>query len=103
MPRYLILHLKRFYVVNGISIKNDNLVSYSSELTLNDNNNKYIYRLYGVVCHMGDCNSGHYVSYCKNINDNQWFLYNDSHVSPIDMNIVENNKYAYILFYEFVE
>ena len=39
------------------------------------------YELNGVVIHMGEANSGHYYSYIKNREKDDWFEFNDRHVS----------------------
>eukprot|EP01117_Protostelium_nocturnum_P014959 TRINITY_DN5751_c0_g1_i2.p1 TRINITY_DN5751_c0_g1~~TRINITY_DN5751_c0_g1_i2.p1 ORF type:complete len:315 (+),score=104.13 TRINITY_DN5751_c0_g1_i2:634-1578(+) len=57
------------------------------------------YDLVAIVNHSGGLLGGHYVSYCKNNVNSEWYLYDDSHVSQISENYVENSE-AYILFYQ---
>lgn len=62
--------------------------------------NDEIYDLYGVVVHAGSStNSGHYYSYCKNVNNDKWFECNDSHIGGIPSETQILNKEAYLLFY----
>lgn len=38
------------------------------------------YDLYATVHHMGNLNQGHYYCYAKNIDDNNWYAFNDEKV-----------------------
>jgi ubiquitin carboxyl-terminal hydrolase 8 len=59
---------------------------------------KSYFNLYGLCNHVGNSNSGHYFSYCKNQN-NKLYEFNDDIVKEINpLNIVTNN--AYLLFYK---
>lgn len=103
VPNYLIIQLKRF---NNDGIKNCtyidfptdnfNITNYISKEKCDANN--YIYSLYSVIYHSGDLESGHYWSCCKNL-DNNWYLFNDGHVSKINNEKELVTKDAYILFY----
>ena len=43
-----------------------------------------LYDLYGVVIHVGSStNSGHYFSYCKNMQNGSWYECNDSSISGL--------------------
>ena len=62
----------------------------------------YNYQLKGVISHLGESGmSGHFIAYCRNRIDNQWYCYNDATVT-----LCNNQKSdfmvgtAYILFYE---
>ena len=44
----------------------------------------YKYELVGVICHYGTNDmGGHFIAYCKNSNNCQWYKYNDAMVSKI--------------------
>jgi ubiquitin carboxyl-terminal hydrolase 8 len=103
VPNYIIIHLKRFNN-NGqkkrtqidFPIEDLNLTEYISSDKSDPNN--YIYSLYAVNYHSGDTHGGHYWASCRNLDDN-WYLFNDAHVSKIH-NLKELvTKDAYILFY----
>ena len=50
------------------------------------------YVLTGTVVHIGlSCNSGHYISYKKDING-KWYMYNDSIVSPVSYQEVKSES-----------
>jgi ubiquitin C-terminal hydrolase len=99
-PQILIITLKRF---SADGRKNDALVDFpvDSILDLSDysvgykpKSNKY--RLFGVANHMGDVGGGHYTSYARSPDSEEWFLYNDSqvfHVSNIQ-EIVSPSAYC---------
>lgn len=103
LPNYLIIHLKRFTPTGeklntnvSFSLDDINLANWI-ETSKNDPNN-YIYSLYAINYHSGNLNSGHYWSCCKNL-DNQWYIFNDGHVSKFHEQSNLINKDAYILFY----
>ena len=101
----IIIQLKRFDnkgKLNKISkqvefpIDDLNLSQYISS-DKNDPNN-YIYSLYAVNYHTGSLNSGHYWSSCKNLDEN-WYLFNDGHVTKFNTDTDVMYKDAYLLFY----
>lgn len=103
IPRILILSLQR--MDERTHRKNNCEVKFDERLNLDDyiddecqNTNKYIYYLYGVWCHAGNINYGHYYSYIK-INDKDWYQFNDSKVI-YNSNIETTSKYVYVLFYK---
>jgi ubiquitin carboxyl-terminal hydrolase 20/33 len=62
-----------------------------------------IYDLYGIIYHSGTLNSGHYVSFCKNLINNEWYLFDDNNVLHIPEDQIEsriNDSGAYVLFYK---
>lgn len=101
-PNILIICLKRF---NSNNSKKKNLVKFPIDsldlgkymLKIN-NDQKCQYSLYAIANHLGDSNFGHYISYCKNIN-NKWYKYDDDSVTEIDEKDLVSN-YAYCLFYQ---
>ena len=100
-PKILIIPFKRF---KPNQHKNNKLITFplilnmSSYILGDDNTAKY--KLFAIANHIGSSiHSGHYTAYCRDVNSNNWFCYNDSNVSPIsEANIVSNN--AYVLFYQ---
>ena len=57
---------------------------------------KCTYDLMSVVEHIGEIDTGHYVSYC--IVGDQWFSFNDHKVEPAKTSDVLSAR-AYLLFY----
>lgn len=55
------------------------------------------YDLFGTVNHLGNLQSGHYVTNVKV--EGQWFRCNDQHVRSTDEATVLTSQGAYILFY----
>ena len=39
--------------------------------------------LYGVLSHVGNVGSGHYVSYIRPLGQRQWYEFDDTRVSPV--------------------
>ena len=99
-PNYLILHLNRgrgaVYECNvnfPEKLNIFNYITYNKEGTL--------YELYAVICHLGPSSmSGHFVAYCRNRMDNQWYLYNDGLVNLCDREQQYKDGMPYILFYK---
>lgn len=56
------------------------------------------YQLFGVINHFGNLGFGHYTAYAKNWNDNRWYRFDDSHVTPADPEEVCSPA-SYVLFY----
>jgi ubiquitin C-terminal hydrolase len=113
LPVILIFQIKRF-IVNDYGIKLDkimNSVIYPIEnLDLSPyfhKDSQYIefsnYDLIGINIHfsLGEnkIDAGHYISIVKNINDNDWYLFNDSN-EPQKLNKEQlQNSNTYLLFY----
>ena len=57
-----------------------------------------LYNLYAVINHHGGMDFGHYFSYIKFNETEDWYEFNDSNVTKIENNI-ESFPYAYALFY----
>ena len=90
-PKNLIIVLKRFQQDNYSFSKNDNFLN----IPINWRHN---YKLKGGVIHSGRLGGGHYV-YFGNYND-KWYLFDDSHISKIKINHLDDyKKRAYLLHY----
>ena len=69
-----------------------------------DNNSPYYYELTGVICHFGSNDmGGHFIAYCKNCNNCEWYKYNDQIVTKCSFNEVKGTGLPYVLFYNYVE
>lgn len=100
LPNILIIDLKRFTNINRKICNDINIplidVDFSKYIK-GYNSNTYIYDLYGVCNHIGNCNGGHYTSFVKNAN-NKWYEFNDTFVNETEENKIISNK-SYCLFY----
>ena len=86
-PNILVVHFKRWIQMK----KNKQIVHFDEILKLNNET----YELFGIINHEGNIFGGHYFSYIKK---NNWFLFNDTNVSQIQLqNIVSDKNYC--LFY----
>ena len=67
------------------------------------NNSKFhkrpLYDLVSLVCHHGNYSSGHYTTFALNRNHNNWYVYDDKIVRPVDEATVARSE-AYVLFYQ---
>jgi ubiquitin carboxyl-terminal hydrolase 8 len=112
LPEYLIISLKRFKKNHmGFSYKkNDTTLSFpfgNDLLDLSDYTDGYekanaLYDLHCVGIHSGSMNGGHYYSYCKNPDNDKFYVYNDEHVSEVNLNDCKNDIYTqgYLLIYK---
>ncbi|KAL0740437.1 hypothetical protein Bca4012_081950 [Brassica carinata] len=107
LPDILVLHLKRFKTSKYFVKKIDTFVNFPindldlSKYVKDKNGESYLlYELYAVNNHHGGIAVGHYTAYAKLIDDddNKWYHFNDSHVSPVNESEIES-KAAYLLFY----
>lgn len=58
------------------------------------------YKLISVICHQNVNGSmGHYTCYSLNSINEQWYEFNDKHVTLVSAEIVRSSE-AYILFYK---
>ena len=90
LPKYLIITLKRYSNQNN---KINREINMYKEFIM-----KKKYELRGIVYHSGTTNGGHYVYYGEK--NNNWYLYNDSLVSKINDEKLDNiMKYGYIYLY----
>jgi ubiquitin C-terminal hydrolase len=90
-PKYLIITLKRYSNNNK---KNNQEIDMPYNFAFIDKN----FYLRGIIYHSGSTNGGHYVYYGNK--NNQWYLYNDSSISLINEQIINNiKKLGYIYLY----
>ena len=101
LPKYLIIHLKRFKRHGYSTQKNGAQVDFPIEglVIKNYSGRSFSYDLYAVSNHYGSMGGGHYTAYGKNINGN-WYDFNDSSVSGLrDIGLISSSA-AYVLFYK---
>ena len=92
---WLVISIKRFMKVGNQLLKNKRWVSYPlSGLSIHDQ----IFDLYGLVCHTGTRQEGHYTASIRS--GEIWYTCNDAVVQRVSPDEVANfNKEAYLLFY----
>ena len=96
-PHYLIINLNR-----GKGTIYECKVNFPEKLDISSfvisKNGAKIFCLYAVICNLGSV--GHFVAYCRNIMDNNWYLYNDGIVSLCNKKNQYQDGIPYILFYK---
>lgn len=109
-PPNLILVIKHFKYDRNYHVRrkllhkvnHDEIVSLVVHTT-NNTRIRMTYKLYAVIVHSGtNIDSGHYYTYAENHPD-QWFKFNDSHISSCSLNDIKNSNNfntPYILFYK---
>ncbi|KAI3974550.1 hypothetical protein MKX01_020322 [Papaver californicum] len=104
LPEILIIHLKRFSYSRFMKNKLETFVNFpthdldlSNYIAWKDGESSYRYVLYAVSNHYGSMGGGHYTAYAYH-GDNQWFDFDDSHVSAVSEDKIKTSA-AYVLFY----
>ncbi|XP_051836137.1 ubiquitin carboxyl-terminal hydrolase 20 [Antechinus flavipes] len=105
LPEILCIHLKRFRHEVMYSFKISSHVSFSLEgldlqpfLAKECVSQITTYDLLSVICHHGTAGSGHYIAYCQNVINGQWYEFDDQYVTEVHETVVQNAE-AYVLFY----
>uniref|UniRef100_UPI00358FACC9 ubiquitin carboxyl-terminal hydrolase 33 isoform X2 n=1 Tax=Myxine glutinosa TaxID=7769 RepID=UPI00358FACC9 len=105
LPEILCVHLKRFRHDLMYSSKISSHVAFPIEnldmgpfLAKESHTQVTTYNLLSVICHHGTAGSGHYVAYCQNLLNGQWYEFDDQCVTEVHETTVQNSE-AYVLFY----
>ncbi|XP_067106317.1 ubiquitin carboxyl-terminal hydrolase 20 isoform X1 [Osmerus mordax] len=105
LPEILCIHLKRFRHEVMYSFKINSHVSFPLEgldlrpfLAKESPSQITTYDLLSVICHHGTAGSGHYIAYCQNVINGQWYEFDDQYVTEVHEMVVQNAE-AYVLFY----
>ena len=101
-PKTLIVNLNRGI---GLQFKVD--IIFEEYLNIKkyviDKDSPYYYELIGVISHYGSNDVGeHFIAYCKNSNNCEWYKYNDEIVTKCSFSEVKSRGIPYILFYSYI-
>ncbi|KAL9545381.1 hypothetical protein MBANPS3_007173 [Mucor bainieri] len=105
LPEIMVVHLKRFSQVRHWGNKVDTMIDFPlKELDMTDRvlghqDESLIYDLYAVDNHYGGMGGGHYTAFAQNIEDGEWYEFNDSSVTAMSDKDVKTSA-AYLLFYK---
>eukprot|EP00249_Psilotum_nudum_P021021 c27938_g1_i1 orf=647-3565(+) len=105
LPEILVVHLKRFSYSRFSKNKLETFVNFpihdldlTKYISRKDGSRLQCYELYAISNHYGGMGGGHYTAYAKLIDDNRWYNFDDSHVSPVGEDEIKTAA-AYVLFY----
>ena len=103
VPHTLIINLNR-----GKGLEYNVNIVFDEYLNLNkyiiDENTPYYYELIGIICHFGSNDmGGHFVAFCKNCNNCEWYKFNDQIVTKCPFSEVKQSGLPYVLFYNYVQ
>jgi len=103
VPHTLIVNLNR-----GKGLEYNVNIIFDEYLNLNkyimDENSPYYYELIGVICHFGSNDmGGHFIAFCKNYNNCEWYKFNDQNVTKCLFTEVKQSGLPYVLFYNYVQ
>ncbi|KAH7513638.1 hypothetical protein FEM48_Zijuj11G0002100 [Ziziphus jujuba var. spinosa] len=105
LPDILVFHLKRFSYSRYSKNKLDTFVNFPihdldlSKYVISKDGKPHVYELYAISNHYGGLGGGHYTAYAKLIDENRWYHFDDSHVSPVGESEIKTSA-AYVLFYQ---
>ena len=102
-PKTLIINLNR-----GKGLEFNVNIIYEEYLNLKKyiyfENSPNYYELIGVICHLGSNDEGgHFIAYCKNSENCEWYKYNDQFVTKCYFDEVKRAKLPYVLFYSYIQ
>ncbi|PON49641.1 Ubiquitinyl hydrolase [Parasponia andersonii] len=105
LPEVLVIHLKRFSYSRSMKHKLETFVNFpihdfdlTNYVANKNNSRRQLYELYALTNHYGGMGSGHYTAHIKLVDENRWYNFDDSHISPINEEEVKSGA-AYVLFY----
>ncbi|KAK8512013.1 hypothetical protein V6N12_074697 [Hibiscus sabdariffa] len=105
LPEIIVFHLKRFTYGRYLKNKIGTFVNFPihnldlSKYVMNKDGQSYVYELYAISNHYGELGGGHYTAYAKLIDENRWYHFDDSHVSPVNESDIKTSA-AYLLFFK---
>ncbi|XWS74654.1 hypothetical protein CRYUN_Cryun01aG0016500 [Craigia yunnanensis] len=109
LPEVLVIHLKRFSYSRSIKHKLETFVNFpihdfdlTNYVADKRSSQSQLYELYALTNHFGGMGSGHYTAHIKLLDENRWYNFDDSHISPINEDDVKSAA-AYVLFYRRVK
>jgi ubiquitin carboxyl-terminal hydrolase 7 len=101
IPQILFLHLKRFSSIGKDIIKDHSAIEYHDEINLSNylssnskNGQDLEYKLYAVIVHQGQMNSGHYYVYIQDMLNKKWNKFNDRNVTFATTDEVFQSNYG---------
>ncbi|XP_021296304.1 ubiquitin carboxyl-terminal hydrolase 5 isoform X2 [Herrania umbratica] len=109
LPEVLVIHLKRFSYSRSMKHKLETFVNFpvhdfdlTNYVADKRSSRSQLYDLYALINHYGGMGSGHYTAHIKLLDENRWYNFDDSHISPINEEDVKSAA-AYVLFYRRVK
>ncbi|KAK3031828.1 hypothetical protein RJ639_035965 [Escallonia herrerae] len=109
LPEVLVIHLKRFSYSRSMKHKLETFVNFpihdfdlTTYVANKNNSRRQLYELYALTNHYGGMGSGHYTAHIKLLDENRWYNFDDSHITPINEEDVKSAA-AYVLFYRRVK
>ncbi|KAK9076616.1 hypothetical protein SSX86_004950 [Deinandra increscens subsp. villosa] len=110
LPDVIVFHLKRFSYSRYMKNKLDTFVNFPihnldlSEYVKNKDpsGESSVYELYAISNHYGGLGGGHYSAYAKLVEEDRWYHFDDSHVTPVSEGDILTSA-AYLLFYQRVK
>ena len=102
MPQTLIINFEyQNFLQNSVNVVFEEYLNLKNYIRFN-NNSPYYYELIGVICSINSNEKrNHYISYCKNIDNCEWYQYNDDKVTKSSFK--EISCQPHILFFSYMQ
>ena len=103
MPQTLIVNFEyQKDLQNNVNVVYEEYLNLKKYIRFNNNNSPYYYELVGVICCPNSNEKlNHYISFCKNSNNCEWYQYNDNKVTKSSFK--EINGQPYTLFFSYIQ
>ena len=103
-PKTLIINLNRGKGLQyNVGIQFKEIVELSKYI-FNNKSSPHCYELVGVISHLGTSDmGGHFIAFCKNSCDCQWYKYNDAQVNLSSFKEITSVGLPYVLYYSYIE
>jgi len=69
------------------------------DTSIDEKGGPILYDCFAVSNHYGGLGGGHYTAYAKNVMDNRWYSFDDSHVTFVNPEQICSQA-TYVLFYK---
>ena len=103
-PKTLIINLNRGKGLQyniGIQFKE---ILELNKFIFNNKSSPHCYELVGVISHLGTNDmGGHFIAFCKNSFDCQWYKYNDAQVNLSSFKEITSVGLPYVLYYSYIK
>ena len=103
-PNTLIINLNRGKGLQfNVGIQFKEIVDLSKFIFYNQSS-PHCYELVGVISHLGTSDmGGHFIAFCKNSCDCQWYKYNDAQVNLSSFKEITSIGLPYVLYYSYIK
>ena len=103
MPQTLIINFEyQKDLKNNVNVVFEEYLNLKKYIRFN-NMSPYYYELVGAICSLNNNEKrNHYISFCKNSNNCEWYCYNDNKVTKSSFKEISGQQ-PYVLFFSYIK